>query len=227
MFGKNPIRPPVKGEGDILDVKRIFPTVQGEGPFAGTPAVFVRLGGCNLACSFCDTEFEDFEGMAVADIVAQVQSLAAANDHYQTATRLVVVTGGEPLRQPIAPLCDALLKAGYRVQIETNGTLYRELPRGVHIICSPKNNSGTGYAPLRDDLLARADALKFVISAHQDGYNGVAEVGQSVYGTPVYLQPMDEYDENKNAANLLLATELAAKQGAKLSLQTHKIIGVE
>lgn len=227
MFGNNPIRPPVRGAGDVLDVKRIFPTVQGEGPLAGTPAVFVRLGGCNLACGFCDTEFEEFASLSVADILTQVRQLAGANDTYPVATRLVVVTGGEPLRQNIAPLCEALLEAGFRVQVETNGTLYRELPQGVHIICSPKNSSGHGYAPVRDDLLRRTDALKFIISAHQAAYNGVADVGQSVYGTPVYVQPMDEYDAAKNAENLRLAAELAARQGYKLCLQTHKIIGVE
>jgi 7-carboxy-7-deazaguanine synthase len=227
MFGENPIRPPVKGAGDILDVQHIFPTVQGEGPFAGTPAVFVRLGGCNLACRFCDTEFEAFNAMPIADILARVQSLSVANDGYPISTQLVVVTGGEPLRQPIAPLCDLLLQAGFRVQVETNGTLYRELPQGVHVVCSPKNNNGTGYAPVREDLLRRANAVKFIVSAHDAAYNHIAEVGQSLYGTPVYLQPMDEYDPQKNAANIALASKLAAGNGAKLSLQVHKNIGVE
>ena len=226
MFGRNPIRPPAKGTGEILDVKHIFPTMQGEGPFAGTPAVFVRLGGCNLACGFCDTEFEDYTAMAVGDIVARVKALAADNA-YPVPTRLVVITGGEPLRQPIGLLCEALLGAGLRIQVETNGTLYRPLPRGVHVICSPKNSSGKGYAPVRDDLLQRADALKFIVSAHQPAYNAVADVGQGVYGTPVYVQPMDEYDAEKNAANMKLAAEMAAREGYKLSLQTHKVIGVE
>lgn len=226
MFGNNPIRQPLKGGGELLEVKRIFPTVQGEGPFAGMPAVFVRLGGCNLACSFCDTEFEEFEQMAVGDILARVRQLAVENGYAQQ-TRLVVVTGGEPLRQPIAPLCEALLAAGFRVQVETNGTLYRPLPAPVHIICSPKNAGGKGYAPVRDDLLQRADALKFIVSAHMAGYDTVAEVGQSRYGTPVYIQPMDEQDGARNMANMHHASQLAAARGYKLSLQTHKIIGVE
>lgn len=227
MFGENPVRPPMKGAGDVLDIKHIFPTVQGEGPFAGVPAVFVRLGGCNLTCSFCDTEFEAFAPMPITTILARVQELAAANDQYPAQTRLVIITGGEPLRQPIAPLCLALQEAGFTVQVETNGTLYRELPQGVQIICSPKNPSGKGYAPVRPDLLQRADALKFIISAHHEGYNSIAEVGQSVYGTPVYVQPMDEYDESRNSANIRRAAQVAAEQGAKLSLQAHKIIGVE
>lgn len=226
MFGNNPIRPPVKGTGDILDIQEIFPTVQGEGPFAGVPSVFVRLGGCNLACSFCDTEFESYAPIAMADIVAQVRKLAAVND-YPHATRLVVITGGEPLRQPIGLLCETLLGEGFAVQVETNGTVFRPLPAAVHIVCSPKNPAGGRYAPLRGDVLQRANALKFVVSAHQGGYNGVDEVGQAVHGTPVYVQPMDEQDEAKNAENLRYASELAAKGGYKLSLQVHKIIGVE
>jgi organic radical activating enzyme len=58
MRGNNPIRPPEQGDGMILQVKSIFATIQGEGPNVGTPAVFIRLGGCNLACEFCDTSFE-------------------------------------------------------------------------------------------------------------------------------------------------------------------------
>jgi 7-carboxy-7-deazaguanine synthase len=226
MFGKNPIRPPSKGDGEILDVTHIFPTIQGEGPFAGIPSVFVRLGGCNLACAFCDTEFETFEPMPLAAIIERVASLAIAND-YPQHTGLVVITGGEPLRQPIAPLCDALLAAGYRVQVETNGTLYRSLPAGVQIICSPKNSTGKGYAPVRDDLLQRVNALKFVVSAHMPGYTDIADVGQSRYGIPVYVQPMDEYDVARNADNIRHASQLAATGGYKLSMQAHKIIDIE
>lgn len=226
MFGNNPIRPPIKGTGDILDIQQIFPTMQGEGPFAGVPSVFVRLGGCNLACGFCDTEFESFTSMAVSDIVMQVKQLAAAND-YPYATQLVVITGGEPFRQPIGLLCESLLAEGFAIQVETNGTLYRPLPDAVHIVCSPKNPNGGRYAPLRDDVLQRVNALKFIVSAHLEGYNSVAEVGQKLYGTPVYIQPMDEQDETKNAENIRYAAKLAAQEGYKLSLQSHKIIGVE
>lgn len=224
MFGTNPIRPPVKGNGERLDIQQIFPTMQGEGPFAGVPAIFVRLGGCNLACAFCDTEFESFSDMAIEDILAEVQRQAGSNTAYSTPTRLVVITGGEPLRQPIEPLCQTLLDAGFDVQIETNGTLWRELPPQVHVICSPKNPGGKSYAPVRGDVLERAAAVKFIISAQMPGYGNVPDMGQ---GVTVYVQPMDEQDENKNAVNLKLAAKLAAERGYMLSLQTHKIIGVE
>ncbi|MCH2546044.1 MAG: 7-carboxy-7-deazaguanine synthase QueE [Alphaproteobacteria bacterium] len=226
MFGNNPIRPPLKGAGDILEVQHIFPTIQGEGTFAGVPAIFVRLGGCNLTCSFCDTEFEAFKATKVTKILERIAILAKDNI-YADRTTLVVITGGEPLRQPIAPLCEALLAEGFTVQVETNGTLYRPLPNAVHIICSPKNPAGKGYAPIRDDLLQRANGLKFIISAHNPDYSNVADAALNPYNTPVYVQPMDEYDAHKNKENLQLATKLAATHGYKLSLQTHKIIKVE
>lgn len=213
MKGDNPIRTPVVDDGAVLGIKSIFATLQGEGPYAGWPAVFVRLGGCNLACDFCDTDFEDFTQMSVEEIVEQVLGFRF---------QLVVVSGGEPLRQNIAPLCEALLARGCKIQIETNGTLYRELPAGVDIICSPKNTNGS-YAPIRADLAPRITAFKFLISASDMRYHVVPYIATTA---PIYVQPMDEYDAEKNAANLKRATELALAKGYRLSLQLHKIVGI-
>lgn len=219
MFGKNPKRPPENGDGTTLHVVEIFPTLQGEGPFVGQPAVFVRLGGCNLACDFCDTEFEAFDAMALPEIIVRVIEVGAG------LRDLVVITGGEPLRQNIAPLCEALLAKGLRVQIETNGTLWRELPAAVNVVCSPKVTDGK-YHPLRPDLLARVDALKFIVSADEGEYHTVGEVGQSGTSIPVYVQPMDEYDPARNAKNMAHALALAQTHGYRLSLQTHKMLGI-
>lgn len=208
MFGKNPIRKPEKGDGSSLDVVSIFPTLQGEGPNAGQPAIFIRLGGCNLACSFCDTEFEDFSNMSLVEIMAEV-------DSHKTNQKLIVITGGEPLRQPIEALCFELLESGFKIQIETNGTLYRQLPDEVEIICSPKTKQ------IHGDL--QVDAFKFIISAHNDDYKDV----KFKTDKPVYVQPMDEYNEVKNAANLALTKKLALDNGYNISLQLHKILGVE
>jgi 7-carboxy-7-deazaguanine synthase len=223
--GNNPIRPPAKGDGSRLEVKQLFPTLQGEGPYTGHPAVFVRLGGCNLACHFCDTDFENFATHGVEDVVANVIALAE-DAQGNRVRRLVVITGGEPLRQNIAPLCGMLQEEGFKIQIETNGTLYRPLPEGVDIICSPKN-TGQGYSAVRDDVLQRATALKFIISKHDERYNHVADVGQSRYGVPVYVQPMDEHDDGRNMENRNHAITLAERHGYILSLQTHKILGIE
>ena len=219
MFGKNPKRPPEMGDGSSLGIVEIFPTLQGEGPFVGQPSVFVRLGGCNLACAFCDTEFEDFSAMPLADCVGAILQMAAG------IRDLVVITGGEPLRQNITPLCDALLAAGLRVQIETNGTLWRELPKGVHIVCSPKVTDGK-YHAIRPDLLARVNALKFIVSAEAGDYHAVGDVGQAGTNIPVYVQPMDSYAPAQNSANMAHALMLAQTYGYRVSVQMHKLWGI-
>jgi organic radical activating enzyme len=219
MFGKNPKRPPETGDGSSLSVVEIFPTLQGEGPFVGQPSVFVRLGGCNLACHFCDTEFEQFNQYTLTDLLDEVKVQSAG------IRDLVIITGGEPLRQNIAPFCEALLAAGYRVQIETNGTLWRPLPECVNVVCSPKVTDGT-YHPLRPDLLARVDALKFIVSADEAEYADVGEVGQAGTQIPVYVQPMDVYDPARTQANIAHAVKLAMEKGYRLSLQTHKLLGI-
>ncbi len=295
MFGKNPLRPPETGDGSTLNVVEIFPTLQGEGPFVGQPAVFVRLGGCNLACGFCDTEFEKFEARGLDDIITRIIHLAADSDAGAPLPRgevekcqapqvpfaisperhfsgegeyaydlshphpdlqpnakgvwanpaspqgrgvpvaphqahylrdLVVITGGEPLRQNIVPLCEALLAKGLRVQIETNGTLWRPLPEGVSIVCSPKMSGGQ-YHPLRPDLLARVDVLKFIVKAGEGDYHAIGDVGHGERAIPVYVQPMDEYDPEKNRANAAYALELAQANGFRLSVQMHKIWGIQ
>lgn len=249
MFGKNPIRKPDKGNGLTLKVQEIFPTLQGEGPHTGVPAVFIRLGGCNLACDFCDTEFESFEEMSLAEIMHEIGYYAEDNSHPEQAKRvegshavkedsstvalractqndkrkLVVITGGEPLRQNIIPLCEALLAEGYQPQIETNGTLWRELPEAVEVVCSPKAANGQ-YHALRGDIIARINAIKFIISKTHEPYTSVPDIAE---GLPVWLQPMDEYDADKNRANLDYAMELAEAHGYKLSIQTHKLTGID
>jgi 7-carboxy-7-deazaguanine synthase len=211
--------------GDVLDIQHIFATLQGEGPYAGHPSVFIRLGGCNLACDFCDTEFESFTGQPLAAVIDRVHTLAA-DETGKRIRKLVVITGGEPLRQDIVPLCGQLIGQGYSVQIETNGTLYRPLPDGVEIVCSPKN-TGKGYFPVREDLLERITAFKFIIAKNDARYDHVPQVGQDKHNTPVYVQPMDAHDEQKNKQNRAYALELAQRYGYILSLQTHKILGIE
>lgn len=220
MFGNNPKRPPEKGDGIKLDVQEIFKTFQGEGPRAGTPAIFLRLGGCNLACQFCDTEFESFKNQTLDYILKTIQELSTNN--YTRTHKMVVITGGEPFRQPIEELCNRLIEASFIVQIETNGTLYREVNKNVEIICSPKNN-GKEYGKIRPDLLQRINAFKFILSAHNTDYGNVGDVGQDAFNIPIYVQPMDEYDAKKNADNMVYTVKYAEEFGYNLSLQIHKI----
>lgn len=109
-------------------VNEIFYSLQGEGCFTGTPAVFVRLSGCNRVCPFCDTDFVAFTTMSADEILAEVGQYPA--DH-------VVITGGEPTLQLDDALVEKLKSQGKFIQIETNGS--RPVPPGVDwVTCSPK-----------------------------------------------------------------------------------------
>jgi 7-carboxy-7-deazaguanine synthase len=145
MFGTNPIRKQVQDDGATLRVQSIWFTIQGEGPFAGTPAVFIRLAGCSLSCFFCDTDFESgyHNVLSVTSIGDKVlDALGASIGGYEKI--LVVLTGGEPLRQNILPLCRYLTTGGFQVQIETAGPVWvtglEELIEqgSVSLVCSPK-----------------------------------------------------------------------------------------
>ncbi len=225
MFGKNKILKAENHDGSKLDVQEIFPTLQGEGPYVGYPSVFVRLGGCNLACDFCDTEFDSYQNYSLENLIKEVLKLAK-NNQGRIVRKLVIITGGEPFRQPIERFCEELVKLDFLVQIETNGTLYRELPKEIKIICSPKISNGK-YHAIRPDLLLRINAFKFIISENKKDYSQIAEIGQSKFCIPIYVQPMDEYDEVKNQANLKYALKLCNDNGYLLSLQVHKILRIK
>lgn len=219
MFGRNPKRTVLFNDGTSLEIKSIFKTIQGEGPFVGMPAIFIRLGGCNLACTFCDTDFEQFAILKVDDILQQVGKLS-------TNIKLVVITGGEPFRQPIELLCEKLIQLNFMVQIETNGTLYRNIPEKVHVVCSPKAGKN-GYFQLREDLLPHINALKFLVADNKPEYSNVPEIGQSKHDIVVFVQPMDQNDQLLNKKNEKLAIDLSIKHGYRLSIQTHKILGID
>lgn len=230
MRGDNPLRPQELNDGLTLWVQEMFYTLQGEGPFAGAPSVFVRLCGCNLACYWCDTEFESSQwSPSIAEILDKVKELAAAR------TKLVVITGGEPFRQNIAPLVDLLLKSGFQIQIETNGTLWVDLPvdPNLFIVCSPKTER------LHNEIRKRTSAFKYVIEESAvDPNDGLPVVSTQKPGAtatiarpdsdiPVYVMPLDSGSIEQNKRNRNATVEVAMKHGYKLTLQLHKIVGIE
>lgn len=230
MRGNNPLRPKDHGSGQQLWVQEVFYTLQGEGPFSGHPSVFVRLCGCNLACYWCDTEFESSTWNPQLDeLIARILELKPA------VCDLIVITGGEPFRQNIAPLVTALLQQNLRVQIETNGTLWVDLPNDprLTIVCSPKT------ANLNSEIVPRISAYKYVLSDQtSDERDGLPTIstqkpGQAVMlarpagQTPVYVMPLDSYDEAENKRNRGYCVDIAKKFGYKLTLQTHKILAID
>lgn len=237
MFGKNEIRKQELGDGNELQIKEIFPTIQGEGPFAGEPAIFVRLSGCNLKCYFCDTDFEGGDFMRLDTIFDAIHE---AEQHVNT--KLIVLTGGEPFRQNIVPLTKILLEGGYTVQIETAGTLWLdELTQlhldydDLHIVVSPK----TGKLNL--DAESHADAYKYIIEAGKvDSTDGLPIYSTQIEGkkqrlarptdfslAEIYIQPCDAHDEKQNELNIKQTAQVAMHYGYRVSLQMHKYLGVE
>ncbi|MDB5043886.1 MAG: putative 6-pyruvoyltetrahydropterin 2-reductase [Candidatus Eremiobacteraeota bacterium] len=190
----------------MLQLAEIFYSVQGEGTWTGTPAVFVRLAGCNLSCAFCDTDYSLKFMASVEEVVARVR--AEGGD-----CPMVILTGGEPLAQAGTPaLIEALRADGRRVHIESNGTMPTELPDDVWLTVSPKER----LAPM---MAQRANEAKLIVDGRVPE-EWVAEFPQT---TRIFLQP-----EGNKPANVALAVDAAkrAPSRLRLSLQTHKFIGV-
>lgn len=205
-------------------VKEVFLTLQGEGANAGARAVFVRFAGCNLwtgreadrvsaVCKFCDTDFVGMDGtgggrFADADMLADA---VAAEWGEGADKRFVVLTGGEPMLQVDAALVDALHARGFRIAIETNGTLAVE--PGIDWVCvSPKAGS--------DVVQTSGDELKLVWP--QPGSD--VEAIEAWDFANFLIQPMDDV---RGEANVRAAIDFAmARPKWRLTLQTHKMLGL-
>jgi 7-carboxy-7-deazaguanine synthase len=198
-------------------VKEMFgPTLQGEGAHAGRPCVFLRLAACNLACTWCDTDFAP-EGAERFDAAQIVERLRALDTH---GSRMVVVTGGEPTLQWDAPLSAALHAAGFRVHMESNGT--RPLAGPVDwLTVSPKPQFHPSSLSLVHDL--PVSELKVVVD------DTVAEATLDRYATQYqcehrFVQPcMDDRYAHHLARTLAL---VHARPAWRLSLQLHKILSI-
>lgn len=193
-----------------MKVNEIFYSLQGEGFNAGTPAVFVRFAGCNLQCPFCDTDFAVGTEMTEEDIAAQVVRYPAS---------LVVITGGEPSLQLTESLVDALHRQGRRVAVETNGT--HPLPSNVDwITLSPKD---TFLGMVASPILTEVDELKVVF----DGIHQPVIYENIKVRHARFLQPCDTGDPQRNGIIVNQTIEyIKANPQWRLSLQTHKIVGI-
>jgi len=247
-----------KFEKDMLLVKKVFLTVQGEGPFAGVPAVFVRLAGCNrgakvgMNCEFCDTDFriEGVRPISVAKLAQQVRDIRGG-------ATLVVITGGEPMLQPaLIPFIEALFPGTtMEVQIESNGDrllpYWSEVRDTVHLVVSPKlsGREQARYLPPREDVLAAADSLKFLIDHRPESfYHQVPDYADKwqregtghVFVSPiaVYKRPVAEgeiasawdsglIDSGLTRKNYAYAAKLAIERDFVVSIQQHLFLSAE
>jgi 7-carboxy-7-deazaguanine synthase (Cx14CxxC type) len=203
-------------------VKELFLTLQGEGMQAGRRAVFLRFAGCNLwsgreadraaaACTFCDTDFVGTDGENGGRYDASALAAKALSLWGEGPAPLVVVTGGEPMLQLDAPLLDALHGEGFEVAVETNGTL--PAPAGIDWICvSPK--AGT------EIVQRRGNELKLVWP--QDGIDPGALLAWRF--DHFLIQPKD--CDRRDAALRCAIDYVMAHPAWKLSLQTHKLLGL-
>ncbi|WP_441002510.1 7-carboxy-7-deazaguanine synthase QueE [Pseudocolwellia agarivorans] len=218
-------------------INEFFETIQGEGSFTGQPSIFIRLQGCPVACSWCDTkhtwdinlddsvsteamaskteETTQWANMSVEQILAWVKTKGYQAKH-------IVITGGEPCMVDLTPLCEGFEAQGYSCQVETSGTFEIQVTDKCWVTVSPKINMKGGYKILRS-ALDRANEIKHPVATEhhvEELTDLLAE--HEVTNTPIYLQPISQKQRATE-----LAIETCIKNNWRLSIQVHKYIGIE
>jgi 7-carboxy-7-deazaguanine synthase len=202
MFGQNIIvgKSFFRDVDDKLLVTSRFLTLQGEGPFQGQPALFIRLAFCNTNCSFCDTFFDQGDWFTIQDLL--IQSQIMIQDKYGEDWRKcgIVITGGEPSLQSNIVEFLARCKVAQLafLQIESNGIIPLELPYGITLVVSPKCSEKTfKYLTPNEHTLNRADCLKFIVSVDETSpYHTIPDwafAWQQETNKPIYISPMNMY----------------------------------
>ncbi len=204
----------------MLKVNEIFESIQGESSYTGLPCIFVRLTGCNLRCSYCDTEYAFYAGkeMSLEDIYQAVEGYGS---------RLIEITGGEPLLQTeVYPLMQGLLEKGYRVMLETGGSLSLEhVPKEVIKVMDLKSPSSEETGKNHwDNLkwLKPQDEIKFVLSDRKDyewARDKIVEQNLDKF-CALLMSPVFDKLSLKDLAKWILQDQLPVR----LQTQLHKII---
>lgn len=221
-----------------LKINEMFETIQGEGAHTGIPSVFVRLQGCPVGCPWCDTKHTwtlDDAFLTTADeVLTKTQESEAffALDATELQTmftqqgyvaRHVVLTGGEPCMYDLRGLTTSLHDAGFSTQIETSGTYEVLCDARSWVTVSPKVNMKGGM-PILDSALNRANEIKHPVAMarHIEELDALLARCESLDGVEVCLQPISQ-----QARATALAVETCIARNWRLSLQTHKYIGIE
>lgn len=225
-----------------LPVNEIFETVQGEATFTGSPAVFIRLQGCPVGCPWCDTKHtwavDPANSVSAPEMVSKVSDAPtfarmtpaelAAHVLATTRARHVVITGGEPALYDLRTLSALLIRAGRSVQLETSGTSEIRIDPRAFVTVSPKIGMPGGLN-VRDDALARADEIKMPVGKPADVERLHAVMDRLMAAKDprldriptVWLQPLSQ---SPKATALCVAA--ATANGWRVSIQTHKYLGV-
>ena len=218
-------------------ITEIFKSIQGEGSRSGLPCIFVRLTGCNLRCTWCDTAYAFHGGkkMSVADVTARVHELSGRSAEGKPVVGLVELTGGEPLLQEdIYPLADRLLAKGYTLMIETSGERFigrlpKEVIKIVDVKCPDSGEPDT--FDLRNLAeLSSNDEVKFVLTSRRDYEfarefsleQRLAERVKEIVFSPVHDDPEGKWTglEPRSLVEWMLEDWL----NVRLGLQLHKIV---
>jgi len=221
----------------VYKVNEVFQTIQGEGSYTGTPAIFVRLQGCPVGCSWCDTKHTWQIDPKLQVSLPEVMAKRADSDYWSDVTpaallqvfaergfqaKHVVITGGEPCMYDLVPLCEALHQQGYTSQIETSGTFAVSVPASSWVTVSPKINMAGGYQVL-SAAMQRANEIKHPV-AMQKHVDELLQLLEQTGTTDklIYLQPISQ---QKRATELAIAT--CIEHNWRLSVQVHKYLGIE
>jgi len=219
-----------------MQISEIYKSLQGESTYAGLTCVFVRLTGCNLRCSWCDSEFSFYGGrkMALQDVLSEVAHLSPSGG-------LVEITGGEPMLQEreVIPLMEQLLDADYQVLLETSGErVLTRVPRGVIKIVDvkcPQSGEGETFAMENLKALQRHDELKFVLTGRTDyefardfvSNHQLAKRVHAILFSPAFEKTASGTRDTSHCQldpQQLAEWILADDVPARLSLQIHKLI---
>lgn len=218
-------------------ITEIFRSIQGEGTRAGLPCIFVRLTGCNLRCTWCDTAYAFYGGkqVSVGEVCEKVRELSLPSSPNGKEIRLVELTGGEPLLQPeVIPLAEKLIAAGYTVMIETSGERFigklpREVIKIVDVKC-PDSGAADTFDFANLEALSPADEIKFVIASRRDyefareftAQHSLATKVHQVIFSPSTPDPAGKWPGLE--ARELTEWILADGAPVRLGLQLHKFI---
>ncbi|RXJ74959.1 7-carboxy-7-deazaguanine synthase QueE [Veronia nyctiphanis] len=217
-------------------INEIFETIQGEGVFTGLPSIFIRLQGCPVGCSWCDTKqtwdvFEQDE-RDFGEILAKESdspnwtSLTVDNiiEHLNRSytAKHIVITGGEPCIYDLNPLTEALEQNGYQCQIETSGTYTIHATTSTWVTVSPKIGM-RGKLPVLAECLERANEIKHPVGTESDieKLDALIEDVRLRDNVTIALQPISQ---KQRATQLCI--DVCVKRNWRLSIQTHKYLNI-